>query len=207
MWRFVAWQLYWAFVIGLFCIAYWRSLPEVTLLKIEEFISNYSSTILGIGTVVLISLIGLLTTIVSISFQERREASNRRVQAELKISEYRQAWIIELRDDITKVLKLFYSKGMTSNFEDQELDDIFELMSRINLKLNFKEPKADTLWKALNRAFESAVDHDENVAINVREASQREIHNHLAKAAREFLKHEWDRLKRDLEHSQMISKV
>ena len=141
--RFIVWQLYWFVVVVLLTVAYWRTAPEFLIEQVNEFILEFYPTILGIGTVVLISFLALLTTVVSIEYSERREASNRRVQAELKIAEFRQIWINELRDDITKYSQILFQHGSQSTFGDAELDEVYTLMTRINLKLNHRENLAN----------------------------------------------------------------
>ena len=202
--RIIVWQLYWFLVVVLLTVAYWRTAPDLAIEQVNEFILDFYPTILGIGTVVLISFLALLTTVVSIEYSERREASNRRVQAELKIAEFRQIWINELRDDITKYSKVLFQHGSKSTFGDAELDEVYTLMTRINLKLNHRENLANELWEKINAAFELACSYQtgdsEAERAKIMEVSQ----NAMTSAARQFLKNEWDRLKEDLEKAQTL---
>ena len=206
MWRFVIWQLYWLAVITLFVVAYWRTAPKETISKVNEFILVFYPTILGIGTVALISFLALLTTIISINYSEIRENSNRRVQAELKISEFRQQWIKELREEIALFSKLCFASAPQSTFSEEDIDEIFGLMMRVRLKLNLNEELASALWTNMNLAFASACSYQPGDSQQDRKNSMETSQNQLAASAQAFLKNEWDRLKSDIENAQ-ISKA
>jgi len=196
------------------------------LSRFEQFISEYDGIIISIGTAILIAILGLAATHMAnrAALQreelagnaadqreqlanranEFREKANRRVQTELQLAKFRQAWIIEMRDDLSIFARLlFEEKSKENNYK------IFELYTKIRIRLNleaeaddpkkYKEPLAKALFDGLNNA------QNASRAKSLETGADTDALVDLALCSHDFLRNEWGRLKDDLKAAQGLS--
>ncbi|NDW46198.1 hypothetical protein [Ruegeria sp. PrR005] len=158
--------------------------------KIEEFISVYDGTLIALGTLFLVSLLAILTTHLSNVAADRRERSNRRIQAELKLSDFRQLWINELRIDLA-----VYMAEVRFRKNREDLSRLEEVSTRIFLRLNQNEEDAFKLGGMIAKLVRvvRAENYDE----------EDEIVSEILRLSRVVLKKEWERLKSDLRTAQV----
>ncbi|MCW9043756.1 MAG: hypothetical protein OQK05_10475 [Pseudopelagicola sp.] len=171
--------------------------------EFENFVKRYSGTIISLGTLALVSLLALLTSHISNKAADRRdalaaeashqrEALIQRVQSELQVSQFRQAWISEMRDDIIEYSSLaFHRKGV------DDITRMFALRAKIEMRLNTEEPLARELSKNLNEAFRKAKSDEEIGAVL----------GEVTSSGRAYLKAEWARLKDDLRKAQLLDEA
>ncbi len=161
--------------------------PGTWIQRLEGLIRDHNGLIISLGTIFLILGLTVWTTSLVNASAEARESSNRRVQAELKISDFRQIWINEPRDDLSK----FISRILWSEGEQAEIE---EIGSRIVLRMNMNEELAKNLGSAIHRLANtsSPIPPDE------KPQAIADFYQH----SREYLKSEWDTLKRNLLQAQ-----
>ncbi|MCW8843132.1 MAG: hypothetical protein OQK00_06925 [Rhodobacteraceae bacterium] len=189
---------------------------EAPIGRIEEFIRSHSGMIVSLGTLLLISALAFLTSHISnqaadrrealsteaadrreaevAKASDRREAFSRKVEAELQIARFRQAWIDEMRDDIALLLReRLYQAGEA---DKKDLLQSLQIHMKIELRLNHDEALAKRLSEALAKLHRI-------------EPNDAEHSTALAEAilsSRNFLKNEWERLKTDVLEAQLLER-
>ncbi len=186
-------------------VIFWFELTPVERKWIECFIYEYRSIISALATIFLVSILTLVTTVIADRNADRREHNNRSTQAQLKLSEFRQDWINEIRKDLSKLLALDSGlKKLAKKDGNAKLDEAKRLDARIRLRLHFKDrPDADDGFqpKDLDHALNSFVIAIESVVLELPVAKEESL-KHLTEAREElmskangFLKREWEELK------------
>lgn len=122
------------------------------------------------------------------------------ISKEQKTSEFRQAWINTLRDDISKFIgqvdsikKLILLNKVATEKDKKETSDavvldsikLREIKSKIELLINPKEDKHIQLVQLLNQIVEE-IKKNTNLSNSI---------NELTKLAQKIFKEEWDRVK------------
>jgi len=165
--------------------------------QLEKFISEYDGTIVSLGTVFLVSGLALLTTYLSSASAEKRDQAARHLNAELKLSTFRQEWINSLRSDLSEVVALAYvffddESGTQAKEDKSKLADLKRVEARIRMRLNPTEDEATELVGHLVDMINACDKNDQENSITHREA--------LANAGSIYIKNEWDTLKENLEN-------
>ncbi len=158
----------------------------VFLDALQKFITDYQVIIISLG-------VPLMTVFATwfVSAQTNRTArrlaeKERRQNVQLKLAEFRQAWINDLRNELARYSSLTLSSRGKS-FSDAELQNIVEVGSRIMMRVNSQDPDVELLKAALSAALPSSGNEvEEKEALSVTEIGRR------------MLKREWERLKADL---------
>lgn len=140
--------LFWA------TICFWGAilsiLPVISILisenayrnsAINSFLKNNSDALLSVGTLLLISLLAILQVHIANVASEKREQSNRKTQVEMKLSEFRQAWILDLRDLVSEFSSLVHDSKSAD-----EITRMRALATKIPL---FFDPNQDDYKKVL----------------------------------------------------------
>ncbi|MEW2912259.1 hypothetical protein [Leisingera sp. JC11] len=154
------------------------------LTDVNSWITNHQSLL----TVVALPFAAFLIKYISDSAAEKRAARERRLHLELsrrlKLADFRQAWINEVRGNFSDILSI------ASNPEARAGSDI-DLINRkifsVMLRLNPKETEAKALARKISELQDA---QDEHLHGSVLE---------LASLMNAYLKAEWDRLKKELE--------
>ncbi len=201
MMRYVLPPIYFILVAALILIIAWQHTPEQKIIAIEEYIDLHQSIIVSLGTIFLLSAIAIYTTILSGYISERRERNNRKISAELKVAEFRQVWINEMRNDLLEFHQTIYEGK-----PDTDAKKAFAIYTKIVMRLNLetisdeplvvKEPLAKELFAHLGMSLEAW--HNEEVPTDIRA----KFHSSLLSASKDYLKNEWRRLKSDLKNAQ-----
>lgn len=155
--------------------------------KVESFVGGYAGILLSLGTLFLVSLLALLTTVITNRYSDQRYATNRQISTAVKLSDFRQVWINELRADLAEIITL-----TSESWKDDEQESnsrAMLLMSRILLRLN---PGNEDIVK-LRSTILDACDKALNDKVNL------DVTTELLVLSQIILKREWDRLKTDLE--------
>ncbi|CAO1653411.1 hypothetical protein [Parasphingorhabdus sp. NYA22] len=116
-----------------------------------------------------------------ISKQNEKLRAN--LQSNVKLAEFRQNWINDLRTDMAKINSI----GVTPSADHSKNLDFYDLMARIQLRMNPEdenyEDLNDCLYDLLNKSVEEKYG-----------ASPKFIH-----VSQKILKREWDTLKAEIE--------
>ena len=124
----------------------------------------------------------------SLASQERRAAAERKaereLQRQLKVSEFRQQWINELRDEFAEFIVL---TGKLFRGGQIDLFECYAHLSKLRMRMNPSDPNFQELMEILQTA--STTKDLQKLA---------EAHGALALLGQKILKSEWERLKSDL---------
>lgn len=121
------------------------------------------------------------------SFTIRSRTKERYLAKELKLSEYRQVWINNLRDAIAE----FGAKTSGLKSWDERGEDIVGLTFKIEMMMNPEDPDYAALRKALKYRADAV---GKNGAVHLDEA-----HDNLMEVGQRVLKREWKRVRSDLD--------
>ncbi len=170
---------------------------SISFVGLNKFIFEYRAVILSLGTVLLISVLALSTTLLASKYADQRELSNRRIQSELKLSEFRQKWIDELRADLARLISITTAISGTAKSTDERklaILEMYEIDSRIRLRLNPFEAEAQIIEQTVIQLVNSATlsEGDEGFKATIK---NREM---LANLSSRYLKNEWDVLRENL---------
>lgn len=173
--------------------------------EVENFIRSKLGTIFSISSALLISFLALLTAYLSSASSEKQREADRLLNTELKLSDFRQAWIDVLRKDCSQVVSISYSFFDDKETQLSKLAELKGLEAHIRLRLNplddaIVERNIEKLLVRLISALEISQKRDckcfadikiEDVVIKRREA--------FAELSAQLLKKEWDVLKDNLD--------
>jgi len=159
--------------------------------KLNNVIAEYKNLFISLGTVALVALLTVLAAHLSNYALEHRERISRRVDAELKIAEFRQKWINEMRDDIAE-----FSGTSMCRDDGQRLEELAQISARIRLRLNLKEILSPKLIDAMARATVNRKNQDFSKEI--------QAYDDILTIGGKLLKSEWARLKSDVKSAQML---
>ncbi|OJI95336.1 hypothetical protein LY10_01027 [Planktotalea frisia] len=153
-----------------------------------DFIDILSAWIDERQALLILIVMPLLTLIVTWRINkasERRAFQQRLIERslsrQLKLADFRQRWIDEMRDDIAEYSALTWNSEINTGVESQKA--LVTLQARILMRMN----PDDIDYPKLQSALATPV------------ADQNEGRKALAIVARGILKREWERLKADLE--------
>jgi hypothetical protein len=183
-------------------LCFWGSilafLPVVSIMISENAYSNSSvngfiksnrEVLLSIGTLLLISLLAVVQVYIGNRSSEARERANRAIQAELKVAEFRQQWINELRQELAECYLLAFEDKDTRNTAA-----FGAVWTKIRIRLNLDEPKAQALYRSMFRIS----DYQETLE----PFKKGEALSDFMNASHDFLRNEWKRLKSDIKNSE-----
>ncbi len=159
--------------------------PGSFIEKVEALVSTYDGVMISLGTLFLVSFLAFLTTLLSNKKADRQEAANRKIAAQLKIGEFRQAWINDLRNQ----LSTYYAKTITAGEMHDDWEELALLSGKIRLLMNADDVDYDRLVDVLRELTKAMEARDEEIG---------QIADELLKTSQHILKREWDRLKNDL---------
>ena len=153
---------------------------------IQEFISKFQVLFLSLGVPILTMLISWYVSVQGNRTSRGLAGKERFLAVELKLAEFRQLWINELRAD----LAMYFSE--TFNIQDRPLHDdalrnVIALGSRITMRMNPADPDYAALQQALSDVLPSSDDQKSSGGIQS-----------VTKIGQLILKREWKRLKDDL---------
>lgn len=189
-----------SFIVFAFLYGIWSLISEAFDLRLETFLRDNHAVLISLGTLALISVLALLTSYLSDKAADKREhlaavasekrvAFNQKVQAELQIAQFRQSWINEMRNDISKLLRIEFH-----HTEEADIANAYTLHMKIEMRLNPDEELASKLSAAMQYLGRSESTEEEH---------QRALAD-VVLASRAYLKNEWRRLKKDIRESQLL---
>nr|WP_325248455.1 hypothetical protein [Amylibacter sp.] len=165
------------------------------LTNAEEWIGGHIQLV----TLVLVpSLTILLTTLFNRSAEKRSSAerlTERELASQLKLVEFRQSWIQELRAAIVDFGTLSARMGVQVRKTESISEELWEDLSRSFSKIQLLMNPLDQDYKELMKTCEDLIDEITAAQNGNRSANS---HTKLDSVSQRILKREWDRLKSDL---------
>jgi hypothetical protein len=173
----------------LLVFAFFKHGNTAILSSFEKFISSYQAILTSIGTLLLIGGLAVWTTHLANQAAFKREISNRKLAAELKIADYRDCWIKELREEISEFLSLL------SGQIDQNTTKRMKMLSiKLKLRLDQRKAASKDILASIERILALAEDGNQEDII----AEQSKLQDQVGG----LLHRQWDKLKTDLEVAQ-----
>lgn len=136
---------------------------------------------------------GVAASFITSFFARNNESKRRNLDGILKISEFRQQWINELRNTMAE----FQSYGVCPDRNPSKDREFYNLGTKIELLMNPSDPDYSALEKVLYSFLKSA---DGNRLDKYRNNPE------YVKICQRILKREWERLKFDLNNNLKSSK-
>ncbi|MCE8525270.1 hypothetical protein KBY23_08335 [Ruegeria pomeroyi] len=173
--------------------------------RLTSFLDHYDSILMSVGTLFVVSGLAVLAARIASQSVSGVEAENRKNRAEMakiqlkttkeiKLAEFRQVWINEMRREVAEYVSLTTGDMMAKNFEDDgRRERLAVLSSQIFLRLNPTEPLSAKLAECIRKIADARRRKDIS-ALN-------ELLREFASVSREILKGEWKRLKDDLDEA------
>jgi len=152
------------------------------------FIESNQEALLSIGTLLLISLLAIIQVYIGNRSSEAREQANRAIQGELKIAEFREKWISEIRQELAEYYFL-----ASEDRETRDHREFGKILTKIRVRLNLEEPLANNLYRTMLKVSDYLDDLDprqKGIALS-----------EFGTASHDFLRNEWKRLKLDIKNS------
>jgi hypothetical protein len=160
---------------------------------LNSFLLKNNDALLSIGTLFLISFLAILQVHISNVSSETREKSNRKTQVEMKLAEFRNIWVSDLRDQASELFSLVVTAK-----NSEKMPQIRKLSTSIHLKFDPKQPEfgivADLISKLIGTAVYDSNSTDERAIDKARSEFQ------IGMAL--ILDEEWAKMKRALEEAQ-----
>lgn len=148
--------------------------------KVEKLVSDFDGILVSLGTLFLVSALALLTTLIANKFADRRELANRQTATQLKIAEFRRAWIEGFRNELSEFISLA-TEGRT---DDQAAARSIAKMSSVLMRINEDDPLLPEIENSMSQCL--------------LEKDPDRLANHQAELmmkGRVILKNEWFKLK------------
>ena len=205
------WIMLGSFNVLAVAIAFWDYSGSSDAVVLNDFIENHSSLLLALGTLLLVSGLTVLSAMIVSASQERVERQNREnsllsgrieknIRKELKLSEYRQIWIGELRDDLAEYVSLLSAAVSSNSRKVSNAETVVSM--RIYLRLNHSEDLPEKLRQAVMK-FQAVREEKSDDVDKEQEEFHKALHQ-ITKIGQKILKAEWSRLKDDLDSSMKL---
>jgi hypothetical protein len=147
-------------------------------MKIFDILSNVSWV-----TPMIIAIISLFGVICTLVIQNKNFKRQIKSNHSIKMSEMRQNWIIDLRNEMCA----FQSYGITPNVQQVSIREFYQHGTKIELLMNPEDKKYKELQELMYE-FLRAEDVSEKYSVNARYVA----------LCQEILKAEWDFLKKEM---------
>ncbi|MCA0930498.1 hypothetical protein [Ruegeria profundi] len=180
--------------------------------KTNSLLEQYDAIFMSVGTLLIVSGLAVLTARIASQSVSTVEAENRKNRIEMakiqlksakemKIAEFRQKWIDDMRRDVAEYVSLSATDIMSKETDDKDRQEEKEarrerltaLSSQIYLRLNPNEDLSERLAASIRNISEARRAKDIS-AMN-------DLLREFASISREILKGEWRRLKDDLDEA------
>jgi hypothetical protein len=148
--------------------------------KINTWITDHLTLVVSVGVPVLTVLVTLLVSYLTITASTKAQSRQRKLEHQLKLADFRQAWIDDMRTDLALYTARTWSASLNEGI-DAEKERVMA-QARILMRMNPNDPDYDAIKKSLG-----------NPVANL-EAGRKA----LFQIGQGILKREWERLKADL---------
>ena len=155
--------------------------------RIEALLLERQELLIALGTLFLVVGLSVWASHLANRSAEIRDSANRALMAEIKVAEFRQSWINDLRDELEEFSQITFSK-----IKDRDHVRLSAVMNKIRIRLNLSEDAQRELWEAMLSAARH--DHKDVDA----EITARLL---VSEKANAFLRGEWGRMKRDIKNA------
>jgi hypothetical protein len=158
------------------------------LANLQAFISQYQVLFISLGVPILTVLISWFVAAQTNRTSRKLAEKERALSVQLKLAEFRQAWIDGLREDLAAYsAATFHTSDMP--LQNDRLHEIVSLGARVMLRMNTKDPDYEAFKTALSHALPSSQE----------EADAAKTSLTVVTIGQRILKREWERLKSDLD--------
>lgn len=194
--------VFWLVFFGLAVLAFWTRMPSEEIASINKFLIKNRGVVISLGTVALVSFVGIYTTFLTNYAANRREKYSRKIEAELQIARFRQSWIDRLRDELAGIQIIIDHAILTDS--DVDYEKLIPAFNRVFLQLNPDE-KEPELFRDLMVETTSLFREIDNHEVQEEDSKKLiRISRDLRDCSSRILRSEWRRLKDDLKHAQGI---
>jgi hypothetical protein len=147
---------------------------------IDSLVANHLTLVVSVGVPILTVLITLLVSYLTITANTKAQSRQRKLEHQLKLADFRQAWIDDMRKDLALYTARTWSSSLNEGVEAEK--ERVMVQARILMRMNPNDPDYDALVKSiLNPVADPEAD---------RKA--------LYQIGQGILKREWERLKADV---------
>ncbi|MBV7409062.1 hypothetical protein [Maritimibacter sp. DP1N21-5] len=147
---------------------------------VNEWLASHKELVTILAIPILTALVTWWTTRSNEKRAARERLSERELQRQLRLSEYRQAWIEGLRNDIAAYTALHWNAEIQAMPNARR--EAVEVNAKILMRMNPDDPDYENLRQAMLNPI----------------ASEAENRTALYATGQRILKREWERLKADL---------
>lgn len=175
------------------------------MLRLNGLLETYDAVFLSVGTLFIVSGLAVLSakisgrSIATVEIENRKHRVemakvNLKSAKEMKIAEFRQIWINDMRRDVAEYISVTAGDMVAKKFDDKDrLERMSVLSSQIFLRLNPNEKLSEDLGNKIREIAKARRSKDIE-ALNT-------LLREFASISREILKGEWKRLKDDLDEA------
>ncbi|MBY6056000.1 hypothetical protein [Leisingera daeponensis] len=175
------------------------------MLRLNVLLEKYEAVFLSVGTLFIVSGLAVLSakisgrSIATVEIENRKHRVemakvNLKSAKEMKIAEFRQIWINDMRRDVAEYISVTAGDMVAKKFDDKDrLERMSVLSSQIFLRLNPNEKLSEDLGNKIREIAKARRSKDIE-ALNT-------LLRDFASISREILKGEWKRLKDDLDEA------
>lgn len=158
------------------------------LKDLNTLILEYNALATSIGVVILLVFLTLVATHIANKSAEKRQIFEADRHRRLKLSEFRQVWINDLRNDLSQFISICaYQKDS----EEEEIKKMIFLIAKIQIMMNADDPNFSKLVDCMKNLSKPKLDDTPTTENDA-------LPSELIKLSRTILKEEWKRLKKEL---------
>lgn len=154
---------------------------------VQGFISQYQVLFVSLGVPLLTILISWSVAVQTNRTSRKLADKERALGVQLKLAEFRQAWIDSLREDIACYAAVTFHTE-SDPIPAANLREIVTLGARIRMRLNTSDPDYEAFIAALSYSLPTTGEQREQAKTGATAVS----------IGQKILKREWERLKADL---------
>lgn len=147
---------------------------------INSWIDDHLALVVSVGVPILTVLVTVLVSVLSIKANIKAQSRQRKLDHQLKLADFRQAWINDMRTDLALYSALTWSGSL--NQSDEAKKEQVMAQARILMRMNPNDPD----YVAMERSLLNPI------------ANEKVDRKALFQIGQPILKREWERLKSDL---------
>jgi hypothetical protein len=147
---------------------------------IDSWIADHLTLVVSLGVPILTVLVTVLVSYLTIKANTQAQSRQRKLEHQLKLADFRQAWIDDMRTDLALYTARTWSASLNQGVEAEK--ERVTAQARILMRMNANDPDYAALVRSLSNPVAD------------READRKA----LFQIGQGILKREWERLKADL---------
>lgn len=148
--------------------------------KIDSWVADHLTLVVSVGVPILTVLVTVLVSYLTIKANTKAQSRQRKLEHQLKLADFRQAWIDDMRTDLALYTARTWSPSLNEGVEAEK--ERVMAQARILMRMNPNDPDYDAMKKSIGNPVADP------------EAERKA----LFQIGQGILKREWERLKADL---------